>query len=306
MNERGFQRLSISVLAYNLAVILWGAYVRASGSGAGCGSHWPDCNGEVIPRAPDVKMMIEFTHRATSGLALISVMALAWFAFRVFPKGSAVRRGAVTAVFFMLTEAAVGAGLVLLELVAENKSIARAWFMAIHLVNTFLLLASIALTIFWAHGGRRLRWRGQGLVGALLGVTLVGIMALGASGAITALGDTLFPVATIAEGMKQDASPASHIFLRLRVLHPLFAMLMSGGIIVAAMFTASERPTPAVKRASYYVLGFFVLQLILGAMNLALLAPVPIQLLHLMNADLVWISLVLLTASALQAEPAPA
>src|SRR5215467_12703113 len=64
------------VLAYNVAVIAWGAFVRASGSGAGCGRHWPLCNGEVVPRPTSVATVIEATHRATSGLALVGVVGL--------------------------------------------------------------------------------------------------------------------------------------------------------------------------------------------------------------------------------------
>ncbi|MFN8454080.1 MAG: COX15/CtaA family protein [Anaerolineae bacterium] len=71
-----FAKYVWTVLAYNLAVILWGAFVRASGSGAGCGSHWPLCNGEVIPRTPQMETLVEFTHRLTSGLALLLVIGL--------------------------------------------------------------------------------------------------------------------------------------------------------------------------------------------------------------------------------------
>lgn len=130
MVNRRFAIFSWSVLVYNLGIILWGAFVRASGSGAGCGSHWPLCNGEVIPRSPTVQTLIEFSHRLTSGVALILVVALTVAAFRAFPKRHIVRRGALFSLFFMLTEALVGAGLVLFSLVADNASIARAMFMS--------------------------------------------------------------------------------------------------------------------------------------------------------------------------------
>ena len=108
------------MLAYNLAVILWGAYVRASGSGAGCGAHWPLCNGEVIPRAPSIATLVEYSHRLTSGLALLGVVALMVWTWRVWGRGHPARRGALLSLIFILTEAAVGAGLVLFELVADN------------------------------------------------------------------------------------------------------------------------------------------------------------------------------------------
>ena len=141
------------MLAYNLAVILWGAYVRAIGSGAGCGAHWPLCNGEVIPRAPTVETLIEYSHRLTSGLALLAVVALLIWTWRACAAGHPARRGAVLSMVFILTEAAVGAGLVLFELVADNATMARAMFMAAHLVNTFLLVAALTLTAWWLSGG---------------------------------------------------------------------------------------------------------------------------------------------------------
>jgi len=119
-------RFAWVVLGWNLAVILWGAFVRASGSGAGCGAHWPLCNGEVLPRAPALATMVEFTHRATSGVALLLVLALVLWVFRSRPAGHPARRAAAMAGALILTEAAVGAGLVLFRLVAQDESVARA------------------------------------------------------------------------------------------------------------------------------------------------------------------------------------
>ena len=142
-------RFAWAVLAYNVAVILWGAYVRATGSGAGCGAHWPLCNGEVVPRAASVATLIEFSHRATSGLALLAVAVLVVATFRTCRAGHPARAGAVMSGVLILTEAAVGAGLVLFQLVADNATMARAMFVAVHLLNTFLLLAALTLTAWW-------------------------------------------------------------------------------------------------------------------------------------------------------------
>src|SRR5919197_2484990 len=128
-----------------LGVILWGAYVRATGSGAGCGAHWPLCNGEFVPRSPAAQTLVEFTHRLSSGLALLFALALPLWTFRVTPPRHPARSAAVWCLIFMLLEAAIGAGLVLFQLVAHDPSIARAYAMSAHLVNTFLLLAAITL-----------------------------------------------------------------------------------------------------------------------------------------------------------------
>src|SRR5262245_28237530 len=144
-----FAKYAWLTLAFNLLVIVWGAYVRASGSGAGCGSHWPLCNGEVIPGSPAVKTIIEFSHRLSSGFALLLVAGGLIWTFRAYAPKHQLRRLSVAAIFFMLMEAAIGAGLVLFEMVAENKSIARALWISAHLVNTFLLVGTLAL-MAWA------------------------------------------------------------------------------------------------------------------------------------------------------------
>jgi heme A synthase len=200
-----FARYAWTVLGINLVVILWGAYVRASGSGAGCGAHWPLCNGVVVPRAPAIATIIEMTHRVTSGLALLAVVGLVVGAIRSLPKGHAARRAAYTSMFFMLTEALVGAGLVLFEMVAHNASLARGWWISAHLINTFLLLASLALTAWYASGKPAPASRRVGGTGIACLVLAVIALALGVSGGITALGDTLFPVNSLAEGLAQDA-----------------------------------------------------------------------------------------------------
>ena len=247
--RRPLSRLAWLVLGWNIAVILWGAFVRATGSGAGCGAHWPLCNGEVLPRAPALETMIEFTHRATSGVALLVVVALAFRVFRAKPPGHPARRAAAASVLFILSEAAVGAGLVLFRLVADNESVARALFMAVHLMNTFVLLACLALTAHWcatdapprpATVSRSAgRWRRRA----------VALLLVGTSGAIAALGDTLYPSRSILGGLAADVSPTAHFLVRLRVAHPLLALV--GALARGA--GAAPRPArdaePAARRA---------------------------------------------------------
>lgn len=300
--QRRFSIFAWAVLAYNLGVILWGAFVRASGSGAGCGSHWPLCNGDVIPRPEYVETMIEFAHRLTSGVALLLVVGMAVWAYRAFPREHPVRLGARLSVIFIVIEALVGAGLVLLGLTGDNSSAMRAVVIAIHLVNTFLLVAALTLTGWWASGGSRVRASGQGRVGGLLAVALLGTLLLGMTGAITALGDTLFPVATFEEGLRRDFSSAAHFLERLRVIHPVLAVALGAYIVVLARWISQVRHAPATRRAAWWLSALFVVQLFVGALNVRLLAPIPLQLVHLLLADLVWIALVLLTASALAAE----
>jgi len=288
------------VVAANLFVIVWGAYVRASFSGDGCGSHWPLCNGEVLPTTGFFKTVVELTHRLTSGVALLLVVGLVWRARRLFPRRHMVRRGAFWSLIFILIEALIGAALVKFELVAGNASIARAFVMSIHLVNTFLLLAVLSLTAWWAMGGQPVRWRGQGKVSLIFALGLAGTLLIAVSGAIAALGDTLFPVSSVAEGIKQDLSPAAHFLIRLRVLHPLVAVGIGLYIVAAASYVNNFlRFSPRTKKLTSVLTTLFLLQLGAGVLNLSLLAPVWLQLTHLLLADFFWIALVLTSASAL-------
>jgi heme A synthase len=286
-------------LAYNIGVILWGAFVRATGSGAGCGSHWPLCGGEVIPRAPELETLIEFSHRVSSGLALLLVVGLVVWAYRAYPKGHLLRRGSGLALLLMITEALFGAGLVLFELVANNTSVSRAFVMAAHLVNTFLLLAALTLTALWASGGSPLRLRGQGPAAWTLGLGLAGMLVLGASGAVTALGDTLFPASSLSEAFREDFSPAAHFLIRLRVFHPLIAVMVGVYVMLVTRFLSSQYAKPGARRLSRILTALVVIQLVAGAINVVLMAPIWMQLLHLLLADLLWITLVLFAASML-------
>jgi cytochrome c oxidase assembly protein subunit 15 len=327
----GIARYCRFVLAYNLAVIVWGAYVRASGSGAGCGSHWPSCNGEVVPLRPSTATLVEYSHRVSSGLVLVLVAILAAWAFRAAPKGHPLRRGAVLSLVFTLSEAAVGAGLVLFKLVAHDESLARALAISTHLLNTLLLLASLTLAAYaagafrtaapaggaagLAASGTVAPHRGVGRAGRerrprpgwSFALALAATMAIAATGAVAALGDTLFPATSLGQGLAQDVSSASHLLLRLRTVHPLLAIALGAYLLylcnqVAAAGAAGAAARRLANRLRLLVIG----QWTLGLLNIALLAPVWLQLTHLLVADLLWIVLVLLALETLAAEPAKA
>lgn len=302
-----YAKFAWTVLGYNLLVILWGGYVRASGSGAGCGSHWPLCNGEVVPRSPTMATIVEFSHRLTSGLALLLVVALAILAFRKYQKRHPVRLFAGLSLFFMLTEALVGAGLVLFEYVAMNKSVARAWWMGAHLLNTFILVACIAITAWIATTGERLSLtRGPGAprwLKLFCLVTIVATLILGVSGAISALGATLFPVTSVAEGIRQDLSPTAHILVRLRIYHPIIACIVSMLMIVLAVAIRLWRTGRRTILFARWLIALVTIQFAIGIVNLLLHAPISLQIIHLFLSDLIWIVLVLLTYTGLSMLP---
>lgn len=306
--NRAFSRYAWAALAYNVLVILFGALVRATGSGNGCGANWPLCDGALIPETSNLAQVIEWTHRITSAFAGVLVIILLVWAFRVYRPGHAVRRAAVASLFFIIAEGAVGAGLVLLELVGDNASLARAYWMAGHLVNTFLLLGALTATAWWATTLHRddstwpLRLR-QGRLAAMLGAGLLLIMLVSALGAITALGDTLYPAASLSEGIARDFAEDSHFTEQVRVWHPVLAVFSAIYLYVVLAITMQIRPVPLVRRWARITQLVIATQIAAGFINLILLAPLWMQIAHLFLADSVWIALLLVSVNAL-AEPA--
>ena len=291
-----FKRLAWGVLAYNVLVILWGGVVRASGSGAGCGDHWPFCNGEVIPSDPALNTVVEFAHRVTSGISLPLVLFLVWRAFRLAPRGAAMRKAAGAAGLFIVLEAALGAGLVLFRYVAYNPSYARIVWMAGHLVNTLLLLGALTLVAWWASGGSVPRRVSAGHAGAV-GAALAAVLVLAMGGAVTALGDTL----VIGGGLDPASHPVVATLVGLRLVHPAMAFVALA-VVGASVWSARGSGQAIVARGTA-VLGLFVVQMGIGAINVGLLTPVWLQIVHLLVTDVIWISLVIWAAEALAASP---
>lgn len=285
-------------LAFNLFIIVWGAFVRASKSGDGCGSHWPLCNGEAIPQAPALSTQIEYFHRLTSGLDIIVCLALLFWAFYAYPKRHGVRQGATLSFVALLGEAGIGAVLVLFGWVGTNDSVVRALVMAAHLGLTLFLVGSLTLTWWWSKGHRDIKLRGQGAVAWMVGLSLFGTALVGVSGAIAALGDTLSS-GNVAGALGQGLSPTVEMLVRLRIIHPLLAVSVALYLVLTSSLMTALRPSGLVQKYSRWVQGIVVFQLVLGLVNVYLKAPIWMQLVHLLVAELLWISLVLMAANAL-------
>ena len=298
-SRRRFAKFATFLLGFTLLVIVWGAFVRASLSGDGCGAHWPLCNGVFVPLGGETKTFVEFFHRVSSGLCLPFALVLYGWARRISPRRSPLRTAAAFSVLFMVTEALVGAWLVLKGLVAQNDSMFRAIWMATHLANTFLLLGSIGMTVFLARGGPAPKLRGQGALLPALLLALAATLILGVSGAVTALGDTLFPARSVAEGLRQDISPTAHFLIRLRLFHPLIATSVGLYLALVLGVAGSLRRSALLGKASKWVLILFCAQMVHGILNVLTLAPIPMQLTHLVLADLLWLSLLWAVAAAL-------
>jgi heme A synthase len=282
-----------AMLLLNVPVILWGAYVRVSYSGDGCGAHWPFCNGQVLPQQMTKPTIIEFTHRMMTSVDTIGMVALCVWAFLSFARRHAVRRYAVASFVFLLVEAALGAGLVIFRLVAKDQSAGRVWYLGAHLTNTMLLLAAISITAWLASTStHNLRLRNAAPL--LLWAAAVTVI-ISVTGTIAALGDTLFPSATLVEGMQRDFASGSPLLLRIRLIHPAMALLGTAFIIWSALTVL-----PIVRTAALRVIALASFQLLWGALNLTLLAPLWMQLSHLFMADAVWVSVVLMIVETIR------
>lgn len=285
--------LSLINLGLALFIILWGAWVRMSGSGAGCGDHWPLCNGEVIPLAASVKTLIEFIHRLTSGFFGITILLQVFFSFKEYSKNSLVKKFSLFALFFTLTESLIGAVLVKKGLVVDNASGFRAFVIGFHLINTFFLMGSLIASYFYSRKDSYFK-RPKFLDDKFFYFILFVFLITSAMGAITALGNTLFPESSLIEGFKNDFDIKSHFAIRLRVFHPLFALILS-----FLLFNYADK---LKKITSYYksYQALIIVSVLWGVINWLLLAPVWGALVHLFLANFLWLGLIYLYLDKLQ------
>jgi heme a synthase len=283
------------VLGFNVLVILWGALVRASRSGEGCGDHWPLCNGTIIPHAAQIATVIEFTHRITTGIAFLSVVVMAVWAFRRY-RQEPVWPAAAASLVLIITEALLGAGLVLFKFVGTDVSVGRVFYLSAHLINTLLMLAAMALTAWWASGHPAVRFPNMQL--RAVGLVILSALGIAVTGVVTALSDTLYPVNSLRAGLQADFAAASPLLVKLRIWHPVIAIVAAAYIAIA--ISRIDRAV-RLRRIAIALVG---MELAAGVLNLFLLAPVWMQLIHLLLADLLWIVLVLLGAVVLEKSPA--
>jgi cytochrome c oxidase assembly protein subunit 15 len=295
------RRFAWGVLVYFIAVILWGTLVRATGSGDGCGNHWPLCNGTVMQVSPSVSTMIEFTHRLTTGLSGFVVVGLLIWTLKGTVSGHLARAAAVASVVFTLIEGILGAFLVKLGLTAQSQSPLRPAYLALHLTNTLLLLAALTIT---AHllSRRTAYLRSTVRLTAPFGAvaTVVAVMIVGVTGSLAALGDTLFPASSLGNALAQDFSATSGWLVRWRWTHPTVALLASA-FLLWLLARANRRSVLGNagwdnRRLAALVMLLLAVVYTLGALDVVLLAPLWLQVAHLLAADTLWAALVVLTA----------
>lgn len=294
--KQQFHRWAQILLVYTLIVILWGAWVRISHSGDGCGDTWPLCNGKLIPEAQQNKTWVEYSHRLTSGFFGIFVVFLYFIGRRLFAKTDPVRKALLATLIFTITEALLGAKLVLFGLVGSNDSPFRLTVMGLHQVNSLLLTGSVALVVLFASGlpekvknlqlGHKSKTLPRGAIGFLILFIVVSV-----TGAFAALSTTLFPTVNLWQGLNQDFAPDAHYLLRLRISHPILATLIGGGLALYFWLRSLDEINPLLRKATLQVALILILGVVFGYITLFSLAPLWMKVTHLLIAHLVWIAL---------------
>ena len=283
---RGLPTFAAFTLAWMILVVLEGAVVRATGSGAGCGAHWPLCNGQILPHHPRLATVIEFTHRSMTGICSGLTFTLVVWTFLGHRRGERARKAAVWSAGFLVLEAFLGAVLVLGGFVERNTSNFRVLVQGIHFTNTLLLLAALSLTWWWQKPRVQPR-AAKPATGVLALGALIAVVVTGATGSVAALADTLFPAPSLHAAWLADLNPASPLLIRTRWIHPA-ASIAAFGLIVALSFSQRHG-----RRA---LLGLLGAQIALGVADVFWLAPLSLQVLHLLGADLLWVALVVVSA----------
>lgn len=295
---RGISGFAVATLGWMLLVILEGAVVRATGSGAGCGKHWPLCNGEFIPEHPRVATIIEFAHRSITAVCSGLVFTLVAWTFLARPQGHHARKAAVWSVVLLLTEAFLGAVLVLGGYVEHNTSDARVLVQCVHFTNTLLLVGALTLTWWWQQPRRPAVKEGIAAPRRAAWLAVGFTVLTGATGSVAALADTLFPSTSLRAAIAADLSSSSPLLIRMRWIHPASSL---GVLVAVAVLAAGLR-----NHRGRWLVGLVISQLLMGVADVLALAPITLQLLHLLGADLLWIALVATASQVLELAPARA
>ena len=285
-------------LVYTLIVIVWGAWVRISHSGDGCGASWPLCQGEVIPTAAQAKTWVEYTHRALSGIYGLLIAGLTLWILKKPETSKQSRWWIKWTCFFMITEALLGAKLVVSGLVGMNDTPFRAFVMSLHFFNSLLLTGSLALTALFSGSATWILRPSSELrefstpfmrrFPAGLGLLF---LVIGLTGTIAALSNTLYPPESLLSGLMADLNPDSHYLVRLRGLHPLLGFSLGSTLTLFLYVFSESLPATAsfLRRQTLQVSLGFAVTVVVGASTLLLQAPVPLKLLHLTLAHTLWI-----------------
>lgn len=277
------KKITFFLLLYTLIVILWGAWVRISHSGDGCGDSWPLCHGQFIPSAEQKKTWVEFSHRITSGLFGLFIIAIFLY-IRRSNLSALSKKISFWTLIFTITEALLGAKLVLFRLVGSDDSMFRAFAMSLHQLNSLLLSGSIALLYF--------SFKHHELKPNLKKIFLpLGFILICMTGAWAALSTTLFPSENLLSGLMADLNQNSHWLVQLRISHPLLALTIGSALALYFWYDGIQSQNRTRQFYSYLTAVTFLFGLLFGIMTLFALSPIWMKIAHLCLAHVMWIIL---------------
>ena len=295
---RRFAQLAWAAAACTYLLIILGAIVRITGSGMGCGDHWPLCNGRLLPPLDDLGTLIEWNHRLAAALVSILVAATAgygWWLQRetgnrkretsngpiALPSDSptATARESFRVRPSVASYAALGLLILQVALGAVTVKLALPpWTVILHLGTAMLLLAALIVA---ARGSRSVPRSGAGVVALALGFTavLAGALTANLGAASACLG---FPLCN--GQLAPDGNSLQHVHWTHRLLaYTLFAYTL--------WWAARTRG-----RWAWGVVALVILQVAVGAVMVLLALPPPWQAAHVAVGAAVWAALVLAVA----------
>jgi len=273
-------KLSLYGLVVSVFSIIAGAIVRATGSGDGCGASWPTCNGEIIPELDTPSELIEFSHRSVSGVLLIITLIIFVKSFK--DEVPTLQKKIIWSLtFFVLLEALIGAVIVIYEWVGMNSSVPRIIAVPLHLVNTFGLLGAYTLLF---HLTRNSKTTLNNFFDRGFKIGLFLFLLSGATGSIAALADVIFPSESFITGLAEDFDTNSEVLTRLRILHPIVASALS-----LYLYSEANRLQNEYQVITKNIKLLILLGVLLGVSNVISNIILPLSILHLLMAHLLWI-----------------
>lgn len=287
MTRSQYKKFAFSLLIYTVLVILWGAWVRISHSGDGCGDTWPLCHGRLIPEAERGKTWVEYGHRLMSGIYGLVVIYFWWVARKIYQPGHFARKAALATLIFTITEALLGAKLVLFKLVTTNDTPYRAFVMALHQVNSFMLTGAVALVAVAALSQAETQQPSSSKQVYRFFPWI--IVVIGITGAWASLSNSLFPTENLWDGFMADFSSDSHFLIRIRGLHPVLALLGGGGLALYFWLKTQTAELQVIQKRSLQMSLLLIFGIMFGIGTLLLHAPVWMKIVHLALAHSIWV-----------------
>lgn len=286
MTAQKYYQYAFFLWIYTLIVILWGAWVRISRSGDGCGQNWPLCHGQILPLSQNTATWIEFSHRVSTGIFGLAVIVLVIMAFQYFPTSHRIRKASLWTLFFTLTEALIGAKLVLSGLVGEVSSLERALVMSIHQINSLLLTGSLVMSFQKPDQSTENQVFFHNKFFKIKSLILqAGFLLLAILGAISALSSTLFPSQSLIEGFYNDFQTDVHWLIKWRIVHPVFAVIY---ISISLFLISSFQNTQGKNTLINKLFLLYVATFIVGLANILTLSPTIFKLMHLGLVHILW------------------